>query len=414
MSSTLRVLHIVPYYEPAFRYGGPVRSVSTLCRALVRLGVEVTVFTTNADGDKFLPVPVASPTNVDGVRVCYFQLERPHRFFRSTSLFHAACTRIREFDLVHSCSLWTYMMYAATRACALGGVPRIDSPRGGLMAWDFAHRHWKKQLYLSFGGWRQLNAAAAIHCTDSLEAEAIKILRLKPPTYIVPNAVDLDSFAAPLQRGRLRSQLGLPKNATVTLFLGRLTAKKGIDLSLRAFRSIIQQHKNAVFVIAGPEDDGTGCGAQRLAASLGIGDQVRFIGEVHGQDRLAALADSDLFILTSHSENFGMAAAEAMAAGLPVLLSNQTGIARAAEASGAAEVTALTVSDIGRAWSRMLSHPEHLRAMGMCARHFVQRECDPLTVAGKMINVYEDVIAGSRVRMQNREGITRAVRTSEC
>jgi glycosyltransferase involved in cell wall biosynthesis len=402
MRSHLKILHLVPYYEPAFGYGGPVRSVSALCKALARQGAEVTVFTTNADGDDSLDVPVASPVDADGVRVYYFQRERPKRFFRSTGLLQAACERVQEFDLVHSCSLWTYVMHAATQACANSGVPRIDSPRGGLMPWDFGHRYWKKRLYLALGGWRQLNAAAGIHCTDSLEADAIKRLRLKPATYIVPNAVESEAFGVLPPRGQLRSQLGLPEASTITLFLGRLSAKKGIDLSLQAFHGVIQQHKDAVFVVAGPDDEETGRKAQKLAAHLGLGDRVRFIGEVRGQARLAALADADMFILTSHSENFGMAPAEAMAAGLPVLLSDQTGICRGALAAGAGEVAALTRPDITRKWSRMLDDPENLRIMGQRGREFVRREYDPLAVARRMIDVYEEVISGSRARSRGK------------
>jgi glycosyltransferase involved in cell wall biosynthesis len=392
MRSNLKILHLVPYYEPAFRYGGPVRSVSTLCKALVQQGADVTVFTTNANGDAALPVPIASPVNMDGVRVYYFQRTYPKGFFRSTGLYKAACEHIREFDVVHSLSLWTYMMHAATRACAIGGVPRIDSPRGGLMPWDFHHRHWKKRLYLGLGGRGQLNAAAGIHCTDAIEADAIKKLHLKPPTYVVPNALELGAFATPTPRGYLRTKLGLTDATRITLFLGRLAPKKGLDLSLQAFSRIVRQYKDAVYVIAGPSEGDTERKAQALVAELGLGNRVRFIGEVRGNERLATLADADLFILTSRSENFGMAPAEAMAAGLPVLISDQTGICLSAQSAGAAKVTSLAVQDIAENWAQMLADPERLRAMGQRGKNFVQREYNPSAVAQHMITVYEDVI----------------------
>src|SRR5260370_21929583 len=180
----LKVLHLIPYFEPAIRYGGPVRSVGTLCKALVRAGAEVTVFTTNADGEESLPAPLGRPVDMDGVEVCYFQREfGGRRFYRCPTLLDAARKRIAEFDLVHSVSLWSYLMYVGRSICEAGGTPRIDSPRGGLMEWDLRHRYWKKWIYLKFFGTQQLNSAAAIHCTDEVEAAAVLKLRLEPPVF---------------------------------------------------------------------------------------------------------------------------------------------------------------------------------------------------------------------------------------
>src|ERR1017187_1168398 len=121
--SHLRILHMTPFYEPAIQYGGPVRSVAALCKGLVNLGAEVTVFTTNADGKGNLAGPVGTPTNIDGVQVYYFERESPRRFFRCPTLLSAALGRSSEFDLVHSSSLWSYLMYAATRFCSTAHLP---------------------------------------------------------------------------------------------------------------------------------------------------------------------------------------------------------------------------------------------------------------------------------------------------
>ena len=93
----LKLLHIIPYYEPAVSYGGPVRSVSSLCKALVRLGAEVSVFTTNADGQGTLTVPLGKPVDCEGVKVYYFPRENPRSFYRCPALLNAARERIHEY-----------------------------------------------------------------------------------------------------------------------------------------------------------------------------------------------------------------------------------------------------------------------------------------------------------------------------
>ncbi len=395
---TLRLLFVIPYYHPAFCYGGPVRSISSLCKAMARAGAQVTVFTTNANGEDQLDVPLGQPIDIGGVQVYYFRRIRCLLPFYSPDLGRACAQRIREYDLVHSSALWTYPMWLAASACRRYNVPRIESPRGGLMSWDLHHKYWKKWLYLALFERARLNTAAAIHCTDEMEQEAIRQLGLKPPTFVVPNPIEFSEFSSLPVRGKLRSRLGLPENSIVTLFLGRISTKKGLDLAIRAFVDVASKYPDAHLVVAGPDDDGSGKRALRLTHQLGLQNQMHFIGMVTGEDRLSALRDADLFILTSYSENFGMAAAEALAAGLPVLLSDQVGIARQVARAGAGSIAPLDVPQIAHAWSTLLGNPGELRAMGERGRKLVQQEYDADAVARKMLDVYRQVIQDWRSR----------------
>jgi glycosyltransferase involved in cell wall biosynthesis len=266
------------------------------------------------------------------------------------------------------------------------------------MPWDLRHKYLKKWLYLALFERPRLNMAAAIHCTDEIEQQAIKQLGLRPPTFVVPNPIELGEFSSLPVKGRLRGRLGLSQNSMVTLFLGRISAKKGLDLAVRAFADVASTHSNAHFVIAGPDENGCGKRAQQLAHQLGLQDQAHFIGMVTGEDRLSALVDADLFILTSHSENFGMAAAEALAAGLPVLLSDQVGIARQVAQAEAGAIVPLDVSHIAHTWSALLENPGRLKAMGERGRKLVQQEYDADAVARKMLDVYRQVIQDWRTR----------------
>lgn len=394
----MRILYVIPYYKPAFVYGGPVRSVSALCEGMARAGAQVTVFTTNANGKERLDVPIGQLVDVEGVEVYYFRRDRGLLPFYSAGLGRACAERIREFDLVHSSASFTYPMGAANSACRQYNVPLIESPRGGLMPWDLHHKYWKKWLYLRLFECTRLNAAAAIHCTDEIEQQAIKRLGLRPPTVVVPNPIEFGEFSSLPVRGELRSQLGLPQSSVVTLFLSRISAKKGLDLAVRAFADVASTHPDAHFVIAGPDEDGCGRRALQLMHQLGLRNQVHFIGMVTGENRLSALVDADLFILTSYSENFGMAAAEALAVGLPVLLSDQVGIARRVAQVRAGAVVQLDVSHIAHVWSALLDNPSRLKEMGTRGRKLAQEEYHADAVARRMLNAYQQVLQDWQVR----------------
>jgi glycosyltransferase involved in cell wall biosynthesis len=180
--------------------------------------------------------------------------------------------------------------------------------------------------------------------------------------------------------------------------MGRLSEKKGLDLALKAFQDVARKRADAFFLIAGGDEDDTGLNARRLANDLELDGRVRFLGEIKGDVRREALADADLFILTSHSENFGMAAAEAMAAGVPVLLSDKVGICRSAVAAGAGAVTSLEVPEIARTWLRLLNNPQDLHRMGERGAAFVRREYEPDIVAHRMIQMYREIVGQASAR----------------
>lgn len=387
----LRILYVAPYYEPAFLYGGPARSVPALCRSLASAGQEVTVFTTNANGDTELDVPIGTRVEIGNVGVYYFKRDAGRRFFFSAGLRSACLARVQEFDIIHSDSFWCYPMLPVAHACRAHGVPRIESTRGALMPWCIGQSYWKKRVFLELFARRCLDSAAAIHCTDEVEAEAVRAFGFKASPFVVPNVVERPrADGRPLRS--LRSMLDLPEDSLVSIFLGRMTRVKGLDIAVRAFAAVAEHHPQAYFVVAGPDADGTGDRVRRVVADLNLSDRVRFMGSVEGPVRSLLLADANLFVLTSHSENFGMAAAEAMAVGVPVLLSKGVGVANAARSARAGCVVALDPAEIGRAWTAMLDNPSGLRSMGGNGSRLVHERYRPEVVAASMLAMYRQAI----------------------
>jgi glycosyltransferase involved in cell wall biosynthesis len=158
----------------------------------------------------------------------------------------------------------------------------------------------------------------------------------------------------------------------VILFLGRLTYKKGVDLLIRAFGHT-RAAVDARLVIAGPDDEGLTAGLQQLARELGVGDDVAFIGPVYGEDRLAALSAADVWALSSHTENFGIAVVEAMAAGTAVVVSPAVNLAEDITAADAGIVAELEPGAFGAALTDVLTDDLRRRSLQRRAREFARR-----------------------------------------
>jgi glycosyltransferase involved in cell wall biosynthesis len=187
-----------------------------------------------------------------------------------------------------------------------------------------AQNRLKKRLYLELRLRRNLNAAAAIHYTTTLEEERTRALGIQAPTIIEPNGMDFDEFGPLPPPGSFRQRWKIPETAPLVLFLGRLHPKKGLDLLVPAFAD--GAPPDAVLVIVGTGDSSYEKQLHRVVKSFGLENRVRFVGFLHGRDRLAAFADSTVFVLPSYSENFGNTVIESLVAGTPVIVSDQVGL----------------------------------------------------------------------------------------
>ena len=189
--------------------------------------------------------------------------------------------------------------------------------------WSLKQSWLRKRLYLAVRLRRDLNSADVLHYTTDLERDLAARLKLSPQAIVEPNGLDLSEFQSLPPRGTFRSRHGLPADRPLVLFLSRIHPKKGLELLLPAFA---RAAGDAHLVIAGPDDNGHGAIVKRLAADLKLSDRVLFTGMLRGADRVAAFADADLFVLPSHQENFGIAVAEAWAAGCPTIISDQVNL----------------------------------------------------------------------------------------
>jgi len=390
----VRILHVVPSYLPAWRYGGPIRSVHGLARAQAAAGDEVEVFTTDADGPGRLAVPNDRPVDRAGVAVHYFRLGRPARLYRSPAMGAALARRISQFDVAHLHSVFLWPTLAAARAAERAGVPYVVAPRGMLVAELIALRgSWRKRAWIALFERRTLAGAAAIHVTSAAEARDLAQLGLDlAPVAPVGNGVELDADPEPEGAGDAAAVARTRAAGPYLLCLGRVAAKKRLELAIAA----IAAHPELRLVVAGNDDEGLTPRLEARAAELDVAGRVAFLGEIRGGAKRELLAGAVALLLPSASENLGNVVLESLAAGRPALVSPEVGAAELVARADAGRVVAGGAAAWSAAVGELLADPAAARAMGARGRELVRTEGSWERIAAQMRDVYEAAIARGR------------------
>ncbi len=381
----MRLAHVVPSYFPARRYGGPIWSVHGLCKALVAAGHRVDVYTTNVDGPKVLPVPVATPVDLDGVHVHYFPVPLARRLYYSPMLAAALESALHSIDVVHLHSIFLYPTLAAARRARCANVPYVVAPRGMLVKGLVTRRsRLAKRAWIAMFERRTLEQADAIHATSVLEAQEIRDWGFRlPEVRVVPNGIEVPQRMAPTAR-----------DPRLILFLGRVDWKKGLDRLIPAMAEIAP----ARLLVAGNDETGYGQHLRKLARQHRVAHRVEFIGPVHEEAKWQLYARAAVFVLPSYSENFGNSVLEAMAMGCPVVVTPEVGLAHVVDTSGAGVVASGKVGALASAIKFVLESPERSRAMSAVGPAVVGERYAWKPVAQAMADVYADML--------HRRGVT--------
>ena len=364
----MRILHVVPTYLPATRYGGPIVSVHGLCRALAARGHDVHVFTTNVDGDGVSDVPLGVAVPLDNVNVHYFASSF-RRLYYSPAM-KRALRGVRDFDVVHLHSVFLWPTLAAARAARRAGVPYVVSPRGMLVPELIRRKsRFVKTAWLALFEKRTLLHASLVHFTSHQEqSDALRVVEGSDPKgragVVIPNGVELPSAA----EGPRGDEL---------LFLGRINWKKGLDRLIEAMTMLPE----ARLVVAGNDEE-------NYRASLPHADNVRFIGPVSGDAKADLLRRAAALVLPSYSENFGNVVLEAMAAGTPVVVTPEVGLAEEVARAGAGIVTPNDPPQLAAALRALLADRARAEAMGRAGRVAVEARFTWDRVAAEMEAAY--------------------------
>jgi glycosyltransferase involved in cell wall biosynthesis len=355
--------------------GGPSRTVPSLCEALLSTGrqnLQIVTGGSSRFGDNVsLPhVPVREfPAN-------------SMRQWRASLQQLISCNVGADDDqvtILHDHGQWLPINRASASIARTAGIPRIVTPRGMLSPWAMRHRWWKKQIaWYSFAR-RDLRDAKVVHATSELEANELRQLGVKNPIAVIANGVD----RPPLDVTTIQK-----KNQV--LFLSRLHAKKGVKQLVDVWRKI--QPCDWDLILAGPDES-------HLISSLELTprDTIRWVGEVEGARKWQLLAESRLFVLPSYSENFGVAVAESLIAGTPVITTHGTPWSSVVE-RGCGWWIPMTPQDLEDAIRLALEcSPEDLASMGRRGCEFASSAFGWTSIAEQMADVYRWMLLGGPV-----------------
>jgi glycosyltransferase involved in cell wall biosynthesis len=378
-----------------------------MAEGLVRRGHEVTVATTDdaGPGRRMDPADQAALRTRFAARGAALVVARKDTEFYKVSLGLARWLNrhVGEFDLVHIHALFSFASIAAARAAARSGVPYVVRPLGVLDRYGMTRRRpILKRLSLALLDGPALNRAAAVHFTSEAEREAAGSLVDPARAAVIPLGVSAPTQADPSD---LLRTVGTPPDRPRLLFLSRLDPKKNLDGLLRALALLREGGPQPFLLIAGAGEPGYVDALHRLARSLDLERSVAWLGPVADGRKAAAWAAADIFILPSHSENFGIAAAEAMLAGKACILGNGVALALEAVKARAAYLTGANPTDIAEAIRIVLADPAGARKTGRRARAYGATRFASAVAAQGLEALYASRVGAAPAAAELSEGV---------
>lgn len=361
---SIDALHIVPHIDD--EASGPSYSVPRLCQSLA------------ASGHRIGLMCLAAPSSLQGVKLeVHPQWRALSRFAVSPALARALRSRAREVDIVHNHSLWSMANVSAGWVVPGTRAKLVSSPRGTLSAWAMGNSRQVKRLLWPLQR-RALTRADLLHATSTEELREIRALGLTAPVAVIPNGVDIPHWNRPERaEGEFRT----------LLFLSRIHPKKGIDMLLRTWQVLQDSHPQWRLVIAGRGDPGHVREVESLSHSLQL-RRVEFPGPVYGAEKSSMYFGADLFVLPTHSENFGMVVAEALAHGCPAIVSHGAPWAKL-KSEGCGWWVELEEAALAATLDHAMRLGDDERgAMGLRGRQWMEQDFSWTAVAARMADCY--------------------------
>ncbi|NET72554.1 MAG: glycosyltransferase [Sphaerospermopsis sp. SIO1G2] len=387
----MKILQIVP--SISLIYGGPSQMILGLSPALAKAGTKVTILTTNTNGDsgqESLDVPLNVPIQQDGYEIIYFRCAPFRRYKFSVDLLKWLKNHAHNFDIAHLHALYSPVISAAAMICRQQNLPYILRPLGTLDPADLQKKKQLKKLYTALLERANIEGAAAIHFTSEQEANISERFGVNTKDLVIPLGV------VPQQKidADVKFKLGIPEDKTVILFMSRIDPKKGLELLIAALEKLLNQGFDFHFVLAGtnPQDP---IYEQKIKSEIensSLQDYTTVTGFVTGETKIGLLQTADLFVLPSYYENFGIAVAEAMVAGTPVIISDQVHIYQQIIDSESGWVGKTSVESVVDLLTTALSQPQECQRRGLNAQEYAMNNFSWDAIAKQIIRAYQDII----------------------
>jgi glycosyltransferase involved in cell wall biosynthesis len=378
----MRVLHVIP--SVAERSGGPATAIIPMCRALKQEGVEVLLVSTNAGMDHDEGV-----SEYKGIPAKFFPTQMGESFKYSRPLSSWLSSNIEQFDVAHIHAVFNHSSIAAAHVCRRAGVPYVVRPLGTLEPWSMTQKSIRKRVFWQISGKGMLRRAAAIHYTT--QAEKLSTERLLGLNHgkVIALGIEANS-ATSVTDAKLEQYFPELANKPYALVMSRLHPKKGLDVLIDAFLSLVQVQKFAHWrlVIAG---DGPADHVLKLKAIAGSSSQIHFTGWLDGEKKDAVLGRASLLVLPSHQENFGLCVMEALSRSVPVLVSPHVNLAEEIVLANAGWIATVDKDALMSRLAEALSDDDERRRRGQAGKQLSQKY-SWTTTAKNLLDLYKQVV----------------------
>jgi glycosyltransferase involved in cell wall biosynthesis len=412
----MKILQVVTTLAPSM--GGPSIACPELSQELVRQGYQVSIYASDVDGSGHLNVPLGRPVLDKGVEIRYFRgLSWPGGYMFSPGMWRELRETVADFDVVHIYSVYGFSCSAAAYWCRKRCVPYIVHPHGSLDPFLRRRHRPRKWLHAKLLAERDFRRAAGVLFNSDEEMRlasdwsGLKMPRRRageaPKQFVVPVGIDPRWLREPDAAAgeRFRSKYSALMARRLVVYFGRINFKKGLDILARSFAKVARDREDLHLVLAGPDTEGYGQKVRAWLTESGVLEKATFTGLLEGEDRFAALQQADVFALPSYTENFGQAVAEAMASGVPVVISDQVNIWPEVKRASAGLVVPCDAEATAQALRYILDDPEKGRQMGSNGRQWVAEHLPWRVVAAEMANAYGEIVRDHAARETSRVGI---------
>ncbi|RCS22657.1 glycosyltransferase [Phyllobacterium salinisoli] len=398
----MKIIHVIGSVDPA--KGGPQAVVIRLAAAQVALGHEVHLVSYgNPEIERRAFLAAAAIPGFDKVQRHILPMPaRIERIF-ATQARRLLRRLLAGTDFVHLHGVWEAILRIAALLARRHDIAYCVRPAGMLDVWSLKQKAWKKRLALLTGYRRMLDGAAFIQALNADEAQLMQPLALRAPSVVIPNGIFLEELEPGGRSGTFRRRIPTLGDRRFILFLSRLHYKKGLDILAQAIAIAAPACPDVDLVVAGP-DEGAGEAFKLEIAEKGLSARVHMIGPVYGREKIDAMREAECFCLPSRQEGFSVAITEALACGLPVIITDACHFPEV-ESSGAGLICSLDAAAVADALATVLRDPQAARTMGERGGALVRQHYTWPKIAHRTVEAYTAVLDIKRRVLTARAGL---------
>lgn len=393
----MKLLIISPAHLHGFKIGGPIASMESMNKGLVNEGVFVDVLATpyglEDESTEILNV-WQEVDNIKNYKVKYFKYFGYGNFTFSPSLVIETFKIIKEYDIVICNGIMNFPLILSALIALIKNKPYTFIPHGTLYKETFELKSkFVKKIFYNLLVRHLLIKCSGVHFTTLDEKDKVcNYLNINPKSYIVPNSIDVSKYSKLPQRGVFLQEYPYLKNKRLIVFYGRITAKKGMDILIQSFYKLSMEFPDLHLIIAGSDEENYSLKVKKWILNYELSEKVTFTGLLTGVNKYSVLIDSEIFVLPSYSENFGMSVIEAMLCGIPIVISSGVGICKEVNSSKAGIVTDISVDSV-YAGIKILLENEFLRKEYIDkGKKFVEEYYNQEAIARQLVNQYKKIL----------------------